>query len=272
MRYRTLEDVKRLYHPVIDCHMHVQSRTADASSLDEEHCDRIIAADDRLGISISCAAGMRLTGDLRYDDFHRENDIVKAAMRRHPGRILGWCCVNPGDPKALDEIAQRVQDESFIGVKLYNQHRINEPAVEPIIERCIAWGVPILMHAGCLRDRETITRQPRISRADHFVNAARRFPEAMLIEGHIGGGGDWEWALKHLREAPSVYLDISGSVLDEWMIDRAFEALGEDRLLFATDVTFEGSMGKALDADLSDAAFSKLMGRNFRRLLDRRAI
>jgi len=273
MRYRTLDHVKRLDHPVIDCHMHVRHRGEDwRGPLDEEYCDGIIDANDRLGIDVSCVAPIRLTGDRRYEDFHAGNDRVREAMQRHPERIKGWCFVNSGDPKALDEITRRVRDERFIGVKLYNQYRIDEPVVEPIIERCIEWQVPILMHAGRPTDPATRARQPRISQADHFVNAATRFPEALLIEGHIGGGGDWEWSLKHLREAPTVYLDISGSVLDEWMVDRAVDALGIDRLLFATDMTFEGSMGKALDADLDDEGFSKLMGANFQAILDRRAV
>jgi hypothetical protein len=104
------------------------------------------------------------------------------------------------------------------------------------------------------------------------VNAAKRFPEAMLIEGHIGGGGDWEWALKHLREAPSVFLDTSGSGIDEWMIDRCVDEIGVGRLLFATDMTMEGSVGKVLDADLSEADRMRILGENFQAVLDRRAI
>ena len=273
MRYRRLEDVKKLGHPVIDCHMHVRHLGEDGlGSLDEAYCDALIDANDRLGIDVSCVAPIRLTGEQRYGDFHAGNDQVLAAMQRHPGRILGWCFVNPGDPKALEEMEQRILGEGFIGVKLYNQYRIDEPVVEPIIEQSIAWQAPILMHAGHPTDPATRARQPRISEAIHFVNAAARYPEAMLIEGHIGGGGDWEWSLKHLREAPSVYVDISGSVVDEGIVDRTVAALGIDRLLFATDMTFEGSMGKALDADLTDDAFSKLMGRNFQAILDRRAI
>ena len=56
------------------------------------------------------------------------------------------------------------------------------------------------------------------------------------------------------------------------MMDRTVAALGIDRVLFATDMTFEGSVGKALDADLDDEAFSKLMGRNFGAILARRAV
>jgi predicted TIM-barrel fold metal-dependent hydrolase len=273
MRCRTLAHIHALEHPVYDCHMHVYGAAPGRDgALDEAHCDRVIEANDLLGIDISCAADGRLTGDLKYEDFHRGNDRVNLAMARHPGRFLGWCFINPGDPRALEEMDQRIRDEGFIGVKMYNQYRINAPEVAPVLERVSEWQVPVLMHAGRCMDADTQQRQPFISQADHFVEAARQFPEAILIEAHIGGGGDWEWPLKHLREAPSVCLDISGSVVDEWMMDRTVAALGIDRVLFATDMTFEGSVGKALDADLDDEAFSKLMGRNFAAILARRAV
>ena len=54
--------------------------------------------------------------------------------------------------------------------------------------------------------------QPRISDGGHLAELARRYPEAKLICGHICGGGDWEWTIKALRHAPTVFLDTSGSV------------------------------------------------------------
>lgn len=255
---------------VIDCHMHVRGKPD--GSLDEADCERIIEAGDLLGIDVFCVSDNDLTGDQPFEKFHCANDRVWEAVRRWPGRFRGYCFVNPGDSKAMDEITQRVRDEAFIGIKLYNQHRIDDPVVEPIIKRAIEWQVPILMHAGHPNDAADIASQPYISDASHFVNAARRFPEAMLIEGHIGGGGDWEWALKHLREAPSVYLDTSGSVVDEWMVDRCVEELGVDRLLFATDMTMEGGVGKVLDASLTPEQRVKVLGANFEAILARRAV
>ena len=253
---------------VIDCHMHVRKKPDGA--LDEDYCDATIEAGDLLGIDLFCISDSDLTGDYRYNDFHRGNDRVRDAIERHPSRYRGYCFVNPGDPRALDEITQRVRDEGFIGIKLYNQYRIDEPVQEPIIERAIEWHIPILMHAGRPTDPRTRARQPRISDASHFVNAAHKYPEAILIEAHIGGGGDWEWALKQLREAPSVFIDTSGSVVDEWMIDRCVEELGVDRMLFATDMTMEGGVGKLLDANLTQEQRRRILGENFEAILARR--
>jgi hypothetical protein len=254
---------------VIDCHMHV--RGGADGSLDVQYCDDTIEAGRRLGIGLFCVSDLHLSGDIRYDRFHQANERVLQAIQRYPGWYRGYCFVNPGDPKALDELEQRVRGDGFIGVKLYNQYRIDDPVMYPLIERCIEWQIPILMHAGHPMDDETRTRQPNISDASHFARAAQRYPEAIFIEGH-GGGGDWEWALKHLRECPSVYLDTSGSVVDEGIVDRCVAELGANRLLFATDMTVEGGVGKVLDADLTPEQRDRIMGGNFQAILDRRRV
>ena len=255
---------------VIDCHMHVRGR--EDGSLDVEWCENTIEAGELLGIDVFYVSDLELTGDLGYESFHAANARVSEAVNRWPDWFRGWCFVNPSDPRALDEVAQRVRDEGFAGVKLYSQHWIDEPVQRPLIECCIEWGIPILMHAGRACDEESLQRPGRMSDASHFVTAAKRYPEAMLIEAHIGGGGDWEWALKCLPDAPSVYLDTAGSVIDEWMVDRCVEALGVNRLLFATDMTLEGGVGKVLDANLTEAERGRILGGNFEAILGRRRV
>lgn len=255
---------------VIDCHMHVRGR--EDGTLDTEYCDATIEAGDLLGIDLFCIADLKLTGPLTYADFHAANDRVKQAVARHPKRYRGYCYVNPSDPKALDEVRERVRRDGFIGVKLYNQHRIDSDVVAPVLELAQEWQIPVLAHAGRPNDPMTQQQQPNISNAAHFTAAAARFPKLILIEAHLGGGGDWEWALKHLRETPTVFLDTSGSVVDEWMIDKAVEAVGVDRLLFGTDMTMEGGVGKILDAALTDEQRAQVLGRNFEAILARRAV
>jgi hypothetical protein len=255
---------------VIDCHMHV--RAAKDGTLDTEYCDATIEAGDLLGIDLFCVSDLQLTGPLTYAEFHGANERVKQAIARHPKRYRGYCYVNPADPQALDEVRERVKGDGFVGVKLYNQHFVDDDVVAPVLQLASDWQIPVLCHAGRPNDPLTKKLQPNISDAAHFVRAAQRFPKLILIEAHIGGGGDWEWALKHLRDAPTVYLDTSGSVIDEWMVDKAIGALGVDRILFGTDMTMEGGVGKILDADLSDDQRARILGGNYEGILTRRAV
>lgn len=68
---------------------------------------------------------------------------------------------------------------------------------------------------------------------------------------HIGGGGDWEWSLKAIADYPNVYTDMSGSVYDDQMLERAVEIIGAERILFGTDGSFSACIGKMLACNLT---------------------
>ena len=200
------------------------------------------------------------------------NDAMLDAMRRFPKRLLGYAFLNPGYTReAFDELNRCVVREGMAGIKLYNQYKINDPVVFPLIERCVELGVPILSHAARLITVADLAAQPLTSHAGDFVDVGRRYPEAMIIHGHIAGGGDWQWTLKVLRDAPrSIYLDTGGSVMDNGILERCVREFGEDRLLFATDMTMEGGVARVRDADITDAQREKIFSGNFESILSRR--
>lgn len=250
----------------IDCHMHVKGAGFEWSW---DHNDRIIEAADALGIDRLAVSIPVMRGMPAMEEVRACNDAVMEAMAAYPGRILGYCYVVPGYAAAIDEIT-RCLDGGMIGIKLYNQYKLWDPAVHPTIEKAIDERIPILEHAGHPSTPENWVAQPNMSDAGDFVRAAALYPEAMLIEAHVGGGGDWEWSIRALRQAPSVYLDTSGSVIDEGMVEEAVGELGAERLLFGTDMTMEGGVGKILGADITPAQREKIFWRNFQGILDRR--
>jgi hypothetical protein len=67
-----------------------------------------------------------------------------------------------------------------------------------------------------------------------------------------------------------VYLDTSGSVTDDGMIELAVRELGVARLLFATDLNFESGVGKILAADLTEAQRRAIFWDNFNGILSKR--
>lgn len=250
----------------IDCHMHV----APSAILDSAHgnADIVIEGANALGIELLCTS--RPTDKMAPpEEVRRVNDLVLAAMKRHPGRILGYCFLIPGYKETIPEL-ERCLDAGMIGVKLYNQFKYSDPVCNPIVERCIEQRVPILGHAGHLCDPPTIKRQPNISDAAEFCELSKRYPEAMLIHGHLHGGGDGEWNIKRLRDCPNVYLDTSGSVLDANTIELAVNILGHKRLLFGTDTMLEAGVGRILSAQLSSEQRADIFAGNMQRILDRR--
>lgn len=253
-----------------DVHNHVmvpvQRPNADWSSV-----EKLIEAAEWLGIEKLCCSRPISGGALAEIAAVREvNDTILAAMRRYPDRIAGFCFVQPGNgPAALDEI-DRCLDRGMIGVKLYNQYKYSDPIVYPVAERCIARRIPMLGHSAHLTDASTIAEQPKTSDSLDFCHLSKRYPELMLILGHINGGGDWEWAIKGLRDCPNVYVDTGGSVLENDTIGLCVRELGHERILFATDRTMEGCVGKILSAELTPAQREDIFWRNLQKLLDRR--
>ena len=156
----------------------------------------------------------------------------------------------------------------MMGIKLYHQYLVSDPAQRPVMDRAAELGVPVLMHAGKVMDAASRARQPRLSNAAHFVTAAKMFPDTTLIEAHIGGGGDWEWNLRVLETCPpNVYIDTSGSVIDRGIVDRTIATMGVDRVLFATDLSLEEGIGKLLEANLKPEDRARVFAGNARDLI-----
>ncbi len=252
--------------PVIDAHNHLNHRARTSWKEDDR---KLIDAADKLGIGKLCCSILPPERPLSLEGFRQSNVYMFEAMQRFPDRVLGYCVVNPGyGREALDEIRRCVEERGFIGVKLYNDYRADEPLVRPVVELAIELKIPVLHHAG--HTSWLPAPQPRISDASHLAALAARYPEAMLICAHICGGGDWEWSIKALRNSPSVYLDTSGSVPDEGVVEAAARILGASRLLFACDLSMTVSMGRLRGAALPESDKRLIYGANMQRLLDRR--
>ncbi len=260
------------YRP-IDAHNHVWSATGLGSGgpFDPRQARRLLEAADRLGIDRLCVSSPLLADSPTPAEVCAVNDLVLEAMR-FSDRFLGFCFVNPGyRDEALRELERCILKGGMAGIKLYHQYLICDPVMFPLMARAAEWRAPVLMHAGKLCDRQSLQDEPRISDASHFLKAAAMFPETVLIQGHIGGGGDWEWNLRHLEQRrPNLYLDLSGSVIDAGIVRRALASLGEDHLLFATDQSFEEGVGKILDAGLTEAQLQKVFSGNLQGILARR--
>jgi predicted TIM-barrel fold metal-dependent hydrolase len=251
---------------VIDSHTHLSFRASPADEGDER---LVLDAADKLGIDQLCCSILPKR-PATVEGFQAANRVMAAAHKRHPDRFLGYCFVNPGcGQAAVDEIRRCLDLPGFIGVKLYNEHRCTDPIVFPVIEQAIELRVPILHHAG--HSHYPVKEQPNISDGGRLAELAKRYPEARLICAHIGGGGDWEWTIKALRHAKTVYLDTSGSVIDEAMVDMAVKVLTADRLLFGCDMSWTAGIGKIRAAKLSAEERRKILGGNMQRLLAQRA-
>ena len=230
---------------------------------------------DRLGIDklvicrpISAHSGKKATPE----EVRECNDLVLRAMKQNPDRYMGEVFINPIYQKESLEEIDRCIDMGMVGLKFYNQVKINSPLFYPIIEKFINLKMVMLGHAHCglgvggFRTKYGNV-QPNASIPEDFAEAAKRYPEAMFQYAHTGGGGDWIYACKILRDYPNVYVDLSGSNNEASMVDFALKNLGEDRLLFGTDSSYYQGIGVILSAKLTDRQKEKIFFENFNNIL-----
>lgn len=230
---------------------------------------------DRLNIEklivsrpISAGTGKEATPE----EFKECNDTVLKAMKQYPSRYLGLFFLNPVYGKESLEEINRCVDQGMVGLKVYNQVKINDPLFYPIIEKLSDLKMIILMHAHCgigVGGKRTKygNSQPNASVPEDFIEAAKRYPDAMFQYAHTGGGGDWEYACKAMQDFPNIYVDTSGSNNEGNMIDFALKYLGEDRLFFGTDGSYYQGIGTILSSKLNEGQRKKIFFENINNIL-----
>jgi predicted TIM-barrel fold metal-dependent hydrolase len=251
----------------IDTHEHV--------GLYGDNIESQIDFADRLGIEklvISIPVTKGLAKDATPEAFRKNNDTVLEAMKRYPDRYIGMVYVNPLYGKESLEEIQRCIDLGMVGLKVYHQVKINSPLFYPIIEKFIDLKMIILMHAHCgLGVGGERTKygniQPNASIPEDFVEAAKRYPEAMFQYAHTGGGGDWEYACKTIKDYPNIFVDTSGSNNSGNMIDYVLKYLGEDRMFFGTDSSYYQGVGIVLASRLNEDQRRKIFFENYNNIL-----
>jgi predicted TIM-barrel fold metal-dependent hydrolase len=228
---------------------------------------------DRLGINHMMISRPIAKGGEAPANFRGYNDLVLKAMKMYPGRFTGEMTLNPIYQKESLEEIKRCVDLGMVGLKVYTQAKINDPLFYPIIEKFIDLKMIILMHGHCqlgvggYRKKYETGIRPNTSTPDDFVDAAKRYPEAMLQYAHIGGGGDWEYACKAFKNYPNLYVDTSGSNNPGHMVDFAVEQMGEDRVFFGSDNCYYQSIGKILASNLTESQKRKLFFDNYNNVL-----
>jgi predicted TIM-barrel fold metal-dependent hydrolase len=254
---------------VVNWHEHIWDD--GSGKLNEELCDCFVEAARKAYMDVVVCSLPVSGGEPDPDTIKRKNDVIAQAMDRHPGFIKGLAFVNPGySREAVAEIERCVNELGMIGIKLYNQYFISDPVLHPVIEKCIELDIPILEHTGKLRSLPNV--QPFLSDGTHFAKAAEKYPDAVIIMAHIGGGGDWQWQLKAIADYPNIYTDISGSVYDEGIIEQTVHYLGAERVLFGTDGSFSQGIGKLLAANIPEKDKIEILNNTkFARYLERGA-
>lgn len=149
------------------------------------------------------------------------------AVARYPDRLIGYVRINAETPGAMDALDKAIGEYGMKGLKLHTITYVGFPYAEAtlrLMHRAAEYNAPVLFHSG-----DELLALPQ-----ELAEAARLCPEATVILGHMGGYFHCDAAIQMAKLLPNIMLDTSAMPYPD-MIRRAVEAIGAERVLFASD-------------------------------------
>lgn len=199
-------------------------------------------------------------------EIHRLNKLTYDFMKEEPGTIEGYCYLNPRHSNSLYTLKRCIEDYGMCGVKLWVATFCDDPLVNPIVEQCIEYKIPILIHAF----HKAVDQLRYESLGENVARLAKRYPESKLIMAHLGANGLRE--LRPIKNLRNVWTDFSGSICRCDGLVYAKKMVGADRLLFGSDmpgISFLVSYGQLLEADFTKEERENIFGLNALKLFER---
>lgn len=182
------------------------------------------------------------------DEIEYCNNLTYDFMKEHPKLVSGYIYVNPSNSNRLD-VLKRGLDRGMEAVKLWVATKCDDNRVNDIAEYCIDKNIPILAHAfhkatGQLESEST---------AVNVRSLALRYPKLKIIMAHFGG--NIYYGLRCVTDLENVYNDFSGTMIGTGDINYAIDTVGEDRILFGTDLP---GGGRQCFAQVEEASLTQL--------------
>ncbi len=244
---------------VIDVHGHLGP--FHGIYLPEAALKAMVAGMERRGIeALILSPHSALSGDTREG-----NREMIQAVEEYPGRIYGYCTVNPNFPAdAEGEMDAYLGHPGVVGIKVHpamHEYPVDGPRYTPVWERANHDKLMVLCHTwgkagGC--------------GAEDMMKIADRYPDVRLILGHSCFGA-WEEAIALAREFPNVYLELTAAYSVYGIVDWMCRDAGAAKVLFGTDYPWFDPLvviGCVTYAHISEDEMRNILGVNARRLLD----
>src|SRR5262249_16643352 len=177
---------------IIDVHAHPVSRDLvraprtlrmmeqePACLADDDAVSLLIERMDRAGVDRAC-----LMGPTAGDEIALTNEMVRAAVARHPQRLVGFVGADPvgEDPGRGRAGVLAGRDGGGLGGAGARCGDLVEAGYEPIYRLCAERQVPLLVHVG-------VPLPSMLLRHGHPLvldELANRHPELTIVAAHVG--------------------------------------------------------------------------------------
>ncbi len=248
---RSPGQVLALPEPAWDCHGHLGG-TSSHYHVPDGSVDGAVAEMDRLGVERVCVFSFAgVTGDERYG-----NDLVAAAVARHPDRFVGFTLLNPH--RGRDEMWRELERGAAMGlrgVKLI-PHYQGYPEEGPLVDVGCEWA-----HA-----HQQLILNHHWGSPAQMERLVSTYPEACFIAGHTTTA-----YAEVMARHDNLYV-CSCPLLEPRACENVVAAIGADRFMFGSDLLdlpIAWGLGPIVFARLAPADKQLILGGNLRRLLER---
>jgi predicted TIM-barrel fold metal-dependent hydrolase len=226
---------------IVDCHVHIRGEvTADEvlEQLDRNGIDRVIL------LSMAERTSLERT--------RRRLLETKPLLEAAPDRISGLARVNPAVDGMVDLAAEAVQEMGYVGLKITPDHWYPwDERLKAFWERMSDLHARILFHTGILYGFEDGSRFCRPVHLEVLVH----YPNIHFAMAHIS----WPWCeeclavMGRMRAAArdgrvwQSYVDLTPGTprhIRKQALANAIHFCGPERLMFGTDCSLPGPMGR----------------------------
>ena len=157
-----------------------------------------------------------------------EMESMAKGCARYPHRLFPFITVPPGWPEKMirETIEHGICDLKCYGLKfvpICQGVSLANPNMDLVAEMSIELDVPVFLHDG----------SPEYCSAIQVVYYARKHPELRVVSGHGGLREFWPDYLAAVKELPNLYICLSGPT--QWGIQKLYDELGPDKLMFGSD-------------------------------------
>lgn len=170
------------------------------------------------------------------------NEYIADCCRQLGPKALGFACVDPAEPEAVQLLCDAIKRLGLRGLKLAPAYQVFDPLEDrpmEIYRTAEQLGIPILWHQGT-----TFVQAAPLKHCQPLLldEIAKRFPRLRMIVAHMGF--PWiEDTIALMRMHENVYADISALSKRPWKLwtalTLAMESRTEHKLLFGSDFPFD---------------------------------
>ena len=200
--------------------------------------DDLLAAMDRDGVDQAVVMGMGWTD---HQVAVEANEYIIQTVADNPGRLTGFCSVNPGWGEPAVTEAQRCFDAGLVGIgELHADTQkfdiTDVAAMAPVMELARSDRLPVLVHAS-----EPVGHQypgKGGTTPDKLYRFIQNFPGNVIICAHWGGGLPFYSLMPEVKESlKNVYFDSAATLFlyRPEVFGAVSELAGAGKVLFASD-------------------------------------